>query len=174
MQFREYTTTVSITDDQITITSKFASSQVSDVVTRDGSEDTNFAAIANAHKAIALDAGPVATSPRITVLTPGRWNKAYLGGSFVTPSTVLNVPVGNSGHIILRRDAGSFTMTKSPNGGSFASFDDEDEITVVDGDTLAFGVSSLDEQEQAYGYVIDKDTGNIIDYIQLLNTTPAP
>lgn len=173
-QYREYTTKYFISDDQIVVTSYIGVNTVSDIVARDGSEDTNFATVANAHKAIALEARPTATSPPCTVTTLGRWQKSFLGDTFVTPATAIRVPTGNSGDLVLHRDAGSYNLKYIVNGGSATTFADEDVITVVDGDTLAFSVDTLAEQEIANGYVVDEDTGVTLDAISMLNTTPAP
>ena len=173
-QFREYTESIFISDDQVTITATIRGSQYAAVVARDASMDTNFKAAIAAHLDIALAAPPTATSPPCTVMTQGKWSKVLANASITSASTIIMVPTGNSGNLILRRDDGAFTMKYSKNGGAATTYTDGVVITVVDGDTLAFSATGIPEQEFATGSVTDGDTEVSLDIISLYNSTPVP
>lgn len=172
-QYRQFTTTVFITDANLIVTTVLSGGlQMSDVVVRDGSEDTNFATVMNAHKAAAIGSSPTAISPPCYVATAGKWIKVQAAGTITTPATKINVPPGNSGDLILNFDAGSFTMAYILNGGSPTTFSSGDTLTVADQDTLAFKVTSLAPQELASGEILDSDTESTLDTISLFNSAP--
>lgn len=171
-QFREYTSTVSISDTQIVLRSVIAGSMYEQIVTRGGSEDNDFKTAALAHKTTATASAPSATSAPCTVRTPGRWNKNGASGSLSTPSTTLSVPATNSGVLVLHKDTTSGTMKYSKNGGAATTFADGDTVTFANSDTLAFSIVSLASTDGANGYVSDQDTGTRLDSISFFNSAP--
>jgi hypothetical protein len=174
-QYRQFNTSVFISDANLVVTTTLANGlQLSDVVVRDGSENTNFATVMNAHKAAALGSNPSAISPPCYVTTAGKWIRGQAAGTITTAATKINVPTGNSGNLILNFDAGSFTLKRIKNGGSATAFSSGDTLNVADQDTLAFQVTGLAEQDVVNGEVVDSDTKSQLDTISIVNTSPAP
>lgn len=171
-QYRDFLTNFRVTSDNVILTSEMSTFQKTDVVLRDGSFETNFKAAVWAHLQIVLGLNSTATTPPCSVQTPQRWHKTQAADTITTSATIITVPPGNSGILILHRDTGSFTMQYSKNAGSYTTFADGATITVANGDTLSFKATSIPGQDFANGSVLDSDTGALLDSINLYNTMP--
>jgi len=173
-QYREYTTSVFINDDEIILTSRFGSNTLSSTVARDGSEETNFKAACWAHRNSVVSLPPSSTAPPCYVTVHGRWNKATASGTVTTATATIEVPAGNSGILSVILDDDSFVTSYRIGAGSWVAFNSGDTITITDGQLLSFKVDSLTEQYSINGTVTDDDTGVLIDAISLMNTSVAP
>src|ERR1043165_2034056 len=122
-QYRDFNTTFRVTDDNVIITSQMGINQQTDTVDRDGSFETNFKAAVWNHLQTVLDLAPSSTSPSCTVTTPGRWRQATASGTVSSGATIIRVPSGNSGNLVLYCDTGT-TMYYKKNAGSYTSFTD--------------------------------------------------
>lgn len=174
MQYRKLLADITVDDNNITIVATIGGNILSASVVRDGSEETNFKAAMWSFRQTLNETTPSATSLPCRVLTPGKWFKNISSGTITTPATVIDVPTGNSGGLILRRDSTSATVQYRINAGSWTTFADGDPITVADGNTLAFKATSVPETETVNGSVEDTDTSVTLDSISLYNTTPTP
>lgn len=175
MQYRDYESDVRVTDNEIVLRSQIGSITLQDIITRGGSEETDYKAAAWSHLQTVLANAPSAsTSSPCSVVTKGKLNKFTASASFSTAITTLIVPTGNDGDIQFRIDPGSYTLTYQKNGGSATSLADEDIVTFADGDTLNLNISGTTEQDLFSGYLVDVETGQTIDNFQLMNTTPTP
>lgn len=177
-QFREYTVKIRSDGANISIISTYGSNQLSSVVAQDGLEDTNFGAACVAHKNAFFSLPASSTSPPCTVSVSGRWVQVTAGGTptgdVTTLGSTINVPVGNSGDLILYVEAGDFTAQYKINAGSFTTFTDATTINVNDGDVLYFKSDTAAAQETMNGSVVDSDTARTVDAFSLLNSSSAP
>jgi hypothetical protein len=172
MKIYEYTSTVLMTDTQITVRATINGNQEMDVVTRGGSEITDFKTACERQRQVALASSPTATSAPCLVFVGSRWVKAIGSGTIIGSATNVTVPASNSGGLILRVDSTGATVKYSIAGGAWTTFTDGTTITVTNGQSLNFEVVGLGSQESLFGTVEDSDTGQLVDRINFFNATP--
>lgn len=173
MSFRKYTSTITATDTEFVIETVFGANVNQTVITRGGSDETNFKAAMWADLQLVLANYPSSsTSLPCSVLTRGKLSKLFAGDTFTTQATTIQVPPGNPGDVQLRIDPGGYSLTYTKNADSPVAVVDTDIITFVDGDTFKLTISTIGEQEIYSGYLVDVETGQQIDSFQLMNTTP--
>ncbi len=170
----QYQSNIFITDTEIVVRSQIGVNEVPAVITRGGSEITDFKDACEAHRQIAMSLDPTSTSPPCSVGTRSRWIRSQASADIGGLATNITVPPGNSGNLVLQLDPIGGTAKYSIAGGSFTTFVDGAVITLTDGQGLNFSATGLAAQEIMSGSVVDEDTGTQLDIISLQNSTPAP
>lgn len=171
-QYREYSMKIRISDTDITIVSLFGTgNEIANNFTRtfDAAEVTNFKNYCEAHRQAALSSPATSITPPSYVVPRGRLLKNQVAATITTNSTTVKVPAGNSGSLKLLRDAGTWSLLYSINGGSFVAFTDGTNVTFTDGQTLTLKATGLTSGDSAAGSILDNDTGTLVDVYNLFS-----
>lgn len=172
-QYRDYDERIRISDTDIVITATLPNgSQLSNTVVRDGSMDANFKAAMAAHRDAVLSLKASSTSPPCYVAVKGKWIKTTASPTIITADSIIKVPTGNSGILVLHLDTSAYTVKYSKNGGAYTTIVDGGTVTVANNDLLKFEALSVVSSDFVNGSVTDQDTGVEVDTINLLNSTP--
>lgn len=127
----------------------------------------------------ALNAGMIVQSGRFaagggpsSITSSGDWSGFNTTSTVTATARTITVPGGSDGKVKLNCTASSCTQQYSINGGAFTTFTSGTIITMTNGQTLNFRITTSGSGSQSTGTVDDNTTAVNVGHVDIENTTP--